>query len=477
MLLTIGMIVKNEEKWLDKCLSAIKPILDSVDSELIITDTGSTDKTVEIAKKYTDKILHFDWINDFSAARNTGIENSHGEWFMFLDADEIFQSCDGIINFFNSEEYKKYNSASYIIRNWGQAGKGTTYNDMYAPRMVNLFPETKFENPVHEKLNIFLRPGKVINDIADHYGYLYENEADKLKKFERNSTLLKKRLETEKNNNPFLYIQLYETYNSAGYINEAETYIDKGIELSYRLKSNIIIPLYFYKIYNLHERNDHESVIKYSHDYFELSEPMRTEPMFTDGEIYVLMGDSLFHSGMYAEAAKAFEGYFHIMSLIENERIDTSDKFMLSRCYCDKRFYLIIVNEYIRCCINTGIFKEAADKMCTLPIFKYSENKEQVNELIHLETELIKNTDIKYIERFRKQLDEYGKRCLDIATENIKSKYMVNQEMQELSAILKNNIRNMISAGDNENAKKYLQEYSAMNPDDPEIPELFKLMR
>ena len=54
MKLTIGMIVKNEEKWLDKCLSAIKPILDNVDSELIITDTGSTDRTVEIAKKYSD---------------------------------------------------------------------------------------------------------------------------------------------------------------------------------------------------------------------------------------------------------------------------------------------------------------------------------------------------------------------------------------------------------------------------------------
>ena len=72
MKLTIGMIVKNEEKWLDKCLTGIKPILDNVDSELIITDTGSIDSTVEIARKYTDKVLHFDWINDFAAARNFG---------------------------------------------------------------------------------------------------------------------------------------------------------------------------------------------------------------------------------------------------------------------------------------------------------------------------------------------------------------------------------------------------------------------
>ncbi len=115
MKLTIGMIVKNEEKWLDRCLSAIKPILDNVDSELIITDTGSTDRTVEIAEKFTDKILHFDWIKDFSAARNTAFAVASGEWFMFLDADEIFESCDGIIDFFNSGEYQKNTSRHHSL--------------------------------------------------------------------------------------------------------------------------------------------------------------------------------------------------------------------------------------------------------------------------------------------------------------------------------------------------------------------------
>ena len=117
MLLTIGMIVKNEEDSLERSLLSIKPILDNVDSELIITDTGSTDRTVEIAEKYANKVLHFKWINDFSAARNTIFPVARGEWFMVLDADDVFETCDGIIEFFNSGEYKHYNSATYIGKN------------------------------------------------------------------------------------------------------------------------------------------------------------------------------------------------------------------------------------------------------------------------------------------------------------------------------------------------------------------------
>ena len=102
MLLTIGMIVKNEEKYLERCLNGIKPILEQVDSELIIADTGSTDRTVEIARQFTDNVFYFEWIKDFAAARNSTLEKAQGEWYMFVDADEIFESCDEIIHFFNS---------------------------------------------------------------------------------------------------------------------------------------------------------------------------------------------------------------------------------------------------------------------------------------------------------------------------------------------------------------------------------------
>ena len=78
------MIVKNEERCLEKCLKAVRNLVD----EIYITDTGSTDKTVEIAKKFGAHISHFEWINDFSAARNFSLEQSDCDWNLVLDADE-----------------------------------------------------------------------------------------------------------------------------------------------------------------------------------------------------------------------------------------------------------------------------------------------------------------------------------------------------------------------------------------------------
>ena len=84
--ISLCMIVKNEEAVLDRCLSSIK---DAVD-EIIIVDTGSTDSTKEIARKYTDFIFDFEWIDDFSAARNEAFSKATMDYQMWLDADDVF---------------------------------------------------------------------------------------------------------------------------------------------------------------------------------------------------------------------------------------------------------------------------------------------------------------------------------------------------------------------------------------------------
>ena len=91
-LLSIGMIVKNEERSLEKCLKALTPLRQAIPCELVIADTGSTDKTKEIAEKYADILFDFKWVNDFSKARNAVMDKCSGKWFMTVDADEYLCS-------------------------------------------------------------------------------------------------------------------------------------------------------------------------------------------------------------------------------------------------------------------------------------------------------------------------------------------------------------------------------------------------
>ncbi len=89
MKLNLVMIVKNEERSLRRCLKAAKPLVD----RMIIADTGSSDKTAEIARSMGATVLEFPWINDFSAARNFALDHSDGDWNLVLDADEYLRPC------------------------------------------------------------------------------------------------------------------------------------------------------------------------------------------------------------------------------------------------------------------------------------------------------------------------------------------------------------------------------------------------
>lgn len=99
------MIVKNEEQNIERALSWGKNIVD----EQIVVDTGSTDRTVELAKKMGAKIYYFEWINDFAAAKNYAIEQATGNWIAFLDADEYMTNEDAKKMRIHIEEYvEKY---------------------------------------------------------------------------------------------------------------------------------------------------------------------------------------------------------------------------------------------------------------------------------------------------------------------------------------------------------------------------------
>ncbi|KGX89274.1 beta 1,4 glucosyltransferase [Pontibacillus marinus BH030004 = DSM 16465] len=88
--ISLCMIVKNEEEVLENCLKSVKKACD----EIIIVDTGSTDETKEIAAKYTDKVIDFEWVDDFSAARNFSFSHAKMDYILWLDADDILKTKD-----------------------------------------------------------------------------------------------------------------------------------------------------------------------------------------------------------------------------------------------------------------------------------------------------------------------------------------------------------------------------------------------
>ena len=90
MKINLVMIVKNEERSLRKCLQAAAGLVD----QMIVVDTGSSDRTKSIAEDMGARIFDFDWVDDFSAARNFALEQSDGDWNLVLDGDEYLKSAD-----------------------------------------------------------------------------------------------------------------------------------------------------------------------------------------------------------------------------------------------------------------------------------------------------------------------------------------------------------------------------------------------
>ena len=208
VILSISLLVSNRIDTIRKCMESLLPLMKAVPSELIVVDTGGTDGSIEVVKEYADKIIKFDWCNDFSAARNAGLNEASGEWFLFLDDDEWFENTDEIEKFFLSGEYKEFESAQYIQRNYDLSGR---QSDAYVGRMCRISSKLQFVGSIHEYLSPSNIPVKYLGSFVHHYGYCFNTEEEKQLHFERNVSLLKKELHKDPTNIHYL-CQLAQEY-------------------------------------------------------------------------------------------------------------------------------------------------------------------------------------------------------------------------------------------------------------------------
>ena len=221
------LITKNEEKHISKCLTPLK----ETGMEIIVLDTGSSDRTIEIAEKFTSHIYHFEWIGDFSAARNYAMSKASNDYVLFLDADEYVEEIDILAI---QKLIGRYPDAIGQItrRNacYGNDGSEKTMID----RVERLFNRNLYyyTGKIHEQVTH--RMGKELTAYqipltAYHIGYLGTPE-ERRQKAERNNKLLFEELATSPDD-PYIYYQLGQSYGLCGDAEQEYAYYHKGCSL------------------------------------------------------------------------------------------------------------------------------------------------------------------------------------------------------------------------------------------------------
>ncbi len=188
--LSLAMIVKNEARCLARCLSSVQSVVD----EIVIVDTGSTDDTLKIAGEFGAKISQFNWINDFSAARNFALDQAEGDWILVLDADEYASEALG-------EEIREFIQGQpavgrlKIVSDFRRNGN-TLRSQSFVSR---LFPRgARFQGRIHEQI-VSQLPRINLRGELWHDGYL------ETKKSDRNVQLLLEELKHQPDNAYLLY--------------------------------------------------------------------------------------------------------------------------------------------------------------------------------------------------------------------------------------------------------------------------------
>lgn len=292
--ISVCIIAKNEEARIEKCLSSIKPC----GFEIVVVDTGSTDRTKEIAAKYADKVLDFAWCDDFSAARNFSLREASNNWIFMIDCDEAVKNIDvEELNYFRKHLADKVGSVSrenLVTENGVLTLNNTDYTERFFDRRLY-----RYTGIIHEQLT----PVKgrefdtlLLHTTLLHTGYdmtLEERDA----KYRRNFTLLEKQAEAEPDN-PYLYYQLGKSCEILKDYKRACVYYDKG--LTFDLDPELAYVQAMVVSYGnaLLQTKQAETALGFEGIYDEFSQ-------VTD--FVYLMGNIYKNNGMYEEALAQYD--------------------------------------------------------------------------------------------------------------------------------------------------------------------------
>ena len=328
--LSICMIVKNEERCLERCLKSLTPLREQLPCEVIVTDTGSTDKSIKIAEKYADKVLHFQWCNDFSAARNVGLEQARGEWIMVIDADEeLVEDVSHLVKFFTSEERFHYRGCFIKKKNCFDAkqcrsceslkqyhGESSEFLD-YRVFRSDLHP--RYVGMIHESVP-YMEPTYTFDLTLYHDGYAFEDEKKTKEKKYRNASLLEKTL--KENNLRDLRVLVHLLVEQD--VVKKEIFADiirVTEEVMYQNVKNMFAPGAFVKVAAYYwGQNEKEKALKICKDYLKFFTDKRCQLFEMD--IRFIQSACLFQQKQYNPALKMIERYFELVEKYEKGQLD-----------------------------------------------------------------------------------------------------------------------------------------------------------
>lgn len=224
--ISVCIIAKNEEKRIEKCLTSIKPY----GFEIVVVDTGSTDRTKEIASCYADKVLDFVWCDDFSAARNFSLREASNNWIFMMDCDEWIKEIDvEELDYFRKHHADSVGAISrenLVTQNGHPVLNNTDHTERFFNKKLY-----HYTGIIHEQLTPIRGkdfPCLLLHTTIEHTGYDM-NPEERISKGKRNLSLLHKQLEQEPEN-PYVYYQLGKGYEIVEDYESACEYYGKGLE-------------------------------------------------------------------------------------------------------------------------------------------------------------------------------------------------------------------------------------------------------
>ncbi len=292
------MIAKDEENYFEQCLTSIKNIVD----EIIIIDTGSKDKTKEIAKKFNAKIFDFAWADDFSAARNESLKHATKDWVLVLDADEVLEEKDCekikemIKNAGNGTAGFSFQQRSYIKDYFdGAMGNKTDFEPVkkypfyVLNNLVRVFRNNKgihFRHRVHELVEESIKEKGMKYEKTDvvlhHFGSV-KDAAFVERKADMYSKIIIRQVEENPENARYNYQTARMFMGKKDFAN-AIAYFEKTVEIdaAYKLPYSEIAKIYL-------RMNDKDRAIEYFKKSMK-SNPDKPSPANNLAVMYMSMG-------------------------------------------------------------------------------------------------------------------------------------------------------------------------------------------